>query len=94
MKLKKGKISSDVKAKVVLDALREIETLSQIGSRHKVSPAQICQWKKHAVANLPLSFSNRASKERQEQEDLVNDLYQQIGRLKVENDWLKKKLQL
>jgi transposase-like protein len=93
-RLKKEKIGSDVKAKVVLDALREEQTLSQLGSRYKVSPAQICQWKKQAVANLQSTFSKKGHKDLQEQEDLVRDLYEQIGRLKVENEWLKKKLQL
>jgi transposase-like protein len=94
MKLKKGKIGSDVKAKVVLDAFREEQTLSQLGSRYKVSPAQIGQWKKQAVANLQLTFSGKGHKETQAKEELVRDLYEQIGRLKVENEWLKKKLQL
>jgi transposase len=94
IRLKKGKISSEMKAKVVLEALKEEQTLTQIGSRYKVSPAQVCQWKKQAVANLQLSFSNKATRDLQEKEDLVRDLYEQIGRLKVENEWLKKKLQL
>lgn len=94
MRLKKGKISSDVKAKVVLDALKEEKTLSQIGSQYKVSPAQICQWKKMAVTNLQLAFSGKGQRDLQEKEELVRDLYEQIGRLKVENEWLKKKLQL
>ncbi len=93
-RLKRGRISSEVKSKVVLEALREVQTLSQIGSRYKVSPTQISQWKKLAVGSLHEAFSGKGNRDTQEKEELVRDLYEQIGRLKVENDWLKKRLQL
>ncbi len=93
-RLIKGRISSEVKSKVVLEALREVQTLSQIGSRYKVSPAQICKWKKLAVGSLQEAFSGKGNRDLQEREELVRDLYEQIGRLNVENGWLKKRLQL
>ena len=93
-RLKKGRIGSETKTKVVLEAFREDKTLSQIGSQFKVSPAQISIWRKQAISNLHLTFSTKGNRDAEVNEELVRSLYEQVGRLNVENSWLKKKLQM
>ena len=67
------------------------KTVAELSQEYKVHPTQIVQWKKQLMDSLPEIFSVRQKKERQEQELLTNELYQQIGQFKVELDWLKKK---
>lgn len=82
---------SAFKAKVALEAIKGEKTLTQLSSEFGVHPNQIGQWRKQVLETLPDLFSNRRQKEDKEQEDLVSELYRQIGQLKVEMDWLKKK---
>lgn len=80
------------KKKVVLEALKENETMAQLSSRFEVNRVQIQSWKKQCVDNLSLLFSSKADdKKERQQTELVEELYKQIGMLKVENDFLKKK---
>ena len=82
--------SAAFKAKVALEALKERETINQIASRYEIHPNLITQWKKQLLDGLPDCFGKKqhqASKE----DVLKDELYQQIGKLKVEVDWLKKK---
>ncbi len=83
--------SPEFKAKVALEAVRSGLTANQIASKYEVHAVQVSQWKKELLANLASVFKGkRPSKSNDEQEDPAK-LYEQIGRLKVENDWLKKK---
>jgi transposase len=86
--------NSAFKAKVALEAIKGEKTLTQLSSEFGVHPNQIGQWRKQVLETLPDLFSNRRQKEDKEQEDLVSELYRQIGQLKVEMDWLKKKSQM
>ena len=79
------------KAKVALEALKEEKTISQLSSEYGVHPNQIQQWKKHLLSELPSIFSRNGGRNKDEKEDLTDELYKQIGQLKVELDWLKKK---
>jgi putative transposase len=81
------------KAKVALEALKGEKTLAQLSSEFGVHANQIRQWRKHLLDELPKVFSDRRKKGEQEKEDLISELYRQIGQLKVEVDWLKKKSQ-
>ena len=54
-------------------------------------PVQIIQWKKQVVEELPVLFASKRSREAKTEEELKASLYQQIGQLKVELDWFKKK---
>jgi len=86
--------NSAFKAKVALEAIKGEKTLTQLSSEFGVHPNQIGQWRKQVLKALPDLFSNRHHKEDKEQEDLISELYRQIGQLKVEVDWLKKKSQM
>lgn len=82
------------KAKVVLEALREQKTIAQLSSIFSVHPTQIVKWKHKVIECLPSLFSEPGKKESPEGSGLIESLYQQIGQLKVESDWLKKKIGL
>lgn len=82
------------KAKVALEAIKEEKTLAQLSSEFEVHANQIGQWRKQVLKELPNLFSNRRKRQDREQEDLISELYRQIGQLKVEVDWLKKKSQI
>ena len=83
--------SPKFKARVAVEAIRGERTLSQLGSQFKVHPIQIAKWRKSALEQLPELFvDGRKSKSRNGEAD-GDALYEEIGRLKVELDWLKKK---
>lgn len=81
------------KAKIALEAVKGDRTIAQIAGEFSVHPNQIRQWRAHLLEILPEMFSNRKPQEEKAQDELVDELYRQIGRLKVELDWLKKKSQ-
>jgi len=89
--MKRKTYSASLKAKAVLEAIRGQRTLNEIASSYGVHPNQLGQWKKQALEALPDIFSNRRARSQAGEEALRDRLYQQIGQLKVELDWLKKK---
>ena len=91
MKNKRRNHSAAFKAKVALAATKGDKTIAELASHYDVHPNQIAKWKKQLVESLPELFSRSRHKEKQKQDDLTEYLYQQIGQLKVELDWLKKK---
>jgi transposase len=80
------------KAKVALEVIKEIESITQVCSRYSIHPTQAKQWKQQLLGNVENIFSSRAGSELQAKNDIIDELYKQIGQLKVELDWLKKKL--
>jgi putative transposase len=82
--------SAELKTKVALEAIKGQKTANKIASEYGVHPSQIAQWKKQALDGLPEVFSTRASQQRQSEEALIANLYQEIGHLKVQLDWLEK----
>ena len=84
--------SAETKAKVVIAAIKGQHTASELASMYGVHATQIGMWKKKALEELVQLFTSRRSSAVREQEDLTATLYQQIGQLKVELDWLKKKV--
>lgn len=88
------KLDAAFKAKVALEVVRGEKTTSQIASEYGVHPNQIGQWKKRLLEELPSLFSDRRKREEKEGVAETDELYRQIGQLKVELDWLKKKSQL
>ena len=86
------RFSPQFKAKVAVEAIRGHKTTAQLAGEHQVHPGQIAQWKKQLLDAAQQVFSDRPDQDRRQQEELVAQLYQQIGQLKVELDFLKKKL--
>jgi transposase-like protein len=83
--------SPDYKAKVALAAIKGELTVSEISSNYGVHGTQVTKWKKQAMDELNQVFSDKREKKDKSQEQLIDELYKQIGQLKVELDWLKKK---
>ena len=91
MSTSRRKFSKEFKAKVVLESLKERETLESLAKKYELQPTQISMWRSQALRN----FSNVFSNEVPDDKEIANQtqvLYAQIGQLKVENDFLKKKL--
>ena len=80
------------KAKVALEAIRSENTIAELASRYEIHRALVMRWKKEVLTALPDIFGIAKEKEQKDQQKLVEELYRQIGQLKVENDWLKKNL--
>lgn len=89
---KRRTIAAETKVKVALAALRGEKTINQIAADFGVHPVQISQWKKELTENATELFRDRRA--RDDQEKLVAELYQQIGQLQYELNWLKKKVGL
>ena len=83
--------TAEIKARVALAAIKGDRPVNEIAAMYGVHPTMITKWKKQALQELPQVFANRRSALVRAQEDLTGSLYQQIGQLKVELDWLKKK---
>ena len=86
--------SGAFKAKIALEAIKGEKTIAQLASDNGVHSNQIGQWKKRLLYELPGIFSDRRKKTEKESEELTSELYRQIGQLKVELDWMKKKSEL
>ena len=86
--------SASFKAKVALEAMKGQYTVNEIASRYSLHPNLVTNWKKLALTQLPELFSDQRSRAARDEDDLKAQLYQQIGQLKVELDWLKKKVGL
>ena len=84
--------SSEFKARVALAAIKGDKTIQQLAAHYEVHPNQITKWKKQALAALPEVFSGKIQAADAATESLQASLYEEIGRLKVELGWLKKKL--
>lgn len=83
---------SRFKARVVLEALRNDRTIAAVASEHGVHANQITKWKKVVLDELPGLFSTKRERDQRDNEALQAELYRQIGQMKVELDWLKKKV--
>ena len=84
---------SALKAKVALEAIKGEKTIAQLASEYRVHPNQIGQWKKKLLKELSSLFSDRRERQDKSRDELESELYRQIGQLKVEVEWLKKKSQ-
>lgn len=94
MKQQRKTYSSDLKVRIALEAIKGQKTINEIAGHYGVHPNQVTQWKKQALEGLPELFSQRRARVAEDDEALKAQLYQQIGQLKVELDWLKKKVGL
>lgn len=93
MRKSRRRFSPSEKAKIALEALKGIHPISEIAQRHAVHPTQVNAWRKALVDRLPELFADKRghSSSEGDQEQLIDELYKQIGQLTVERDWLKKK---
>jgi transposase len=94
-KRSRRKFSAEFKTKVVIEALKERYSVEELARKFDLHPNQISIWKKEFLSKASIAFESESdqAEDRKVQEDTVEKLYAQIGQLKVENDWLKKKLQ-
>lgn len=83
---------AELKAAVVLEALKEQLTMEEISSKYEVPVHQIHRWKKQAKENMAKLFQRGKKKEEKEKDALIEKLYKELGKATVERDWLKKKL--
>jgi transposase len=93
MSMKRKSYSPQFKAKVALAALKNDEPIAELAVRFEVHPTMINNWKR-ALIDSAADVFDKGQKTRKQTEARVDDLYRQIGRLKVENDFLSKKLSL
>ena len=91
--MRKG-FNAEFKAKVALEAIKEEKTIAELSSKYEVHRTQITDWRKRALGGVKEIFKGKQEKVSKENEKLVDELYRQIGQLKVENEWLKKKAAL
>jgi transposase len=91
MSKKAKQYSAQEKAKVAMEAIKGDLTMAQISSRYGVHASQINRWKKEAMEAMVSGFSSKPKAVDTSQTELIGQLYQQIGQLTVERDWLKKK---
>ena len=92
MAQRRTRYNAEFKFRLALEAAKGQQTINELASQHGVHPNQIGQWRKQLLEGLPSLFANGRSKAAQNDEALQARLYEEIGRLKVELDWLKKKL--
>ena len=85
------KYDAALKAKIAQEAVKGDKTIREISSAYGVHPNQIMKWKKQLLEGLPSIFSDKKAKAEKEKEEQEAELYRQIGQLKVELEWLKKK---
>jgi transposase-like protein len=88
---KRRRHSNQFKFKVALEASKGLKTLNEIASEYNVHPNQVSNWKKELLEEGATVFGSNISRQLQEQEARETELYEQIGRLKMELEWLKKK---
>ena len=89
---KRKSYSAAFKAKVAVESIKGQATVAELASRFGLHPNQISTWKKQALSSLPDAFSSRRKKQETDTDELQSALYEEIGRLKIELDWLKPEL--
>jgi transposase-like protein len=91
MSKKRRQHSPDLKARVGLEALKGIEPVHAIAAKYQIHPVQVSQWKKEIAERLPEVFAGKADHDAEAAKEREKELYEEIGRLKMELEWLKKK---
>lgn len=90
-KRQRKQYSADLKARVALEAIKGQRTIQEIGSHYGIHPNMVTNWKKQLLDGAAEIFSTGRGQARESDEQLKAELYQQIGKLQVDMDWLKKK---
>ena len=94
MKQQRKKHSGAFKAKVALEAVKAERTLNELAGHFEIHPTQVVQWKQRLVAGASDLFTGGIDRDAVQEAQLRDRLYQEIGQMKVELDWLKKKHEL
>ena len=94
MKQQRKKHSGAFKAKVALEAVKAERTLNELAGHFEIHPTQVVQWKQRLVAGASDLFTGGIDRAAAQEAQLRDRLYQEIGQMKVELDWLKKKHEL
>ena len=92
MRVKRKSYTAAEKGKIALESIRGTLTQNELTSKYGVHNTQVSVWKKQLLAGVPEIFSDKRRGKDVAQENLVDELYKQIGQLTVERDWLKKNL--
>jgi transposase len=90
--MKRKSHTKHLKSKVAVAAIKGQQTANEIASEFGIHVSQVNRWKKEALESLPLVFGNTQAKAEKEAEKERDRLYQKIGKLQVEIEWLKKNL--
>lgn len=90
MPIQQKQYNTDSKANFAFRAIRGTKAANEIASEYGVHPTQIAEWKKLVLERIPELFNTRGNEKQRVEEALIATLYQQIGQLKVELDWVKK----
>jgi len=90
MSIKKRRFTSEFKARVALDAIRGDLTINEIATKYDVHASQIAKWKQKALSYVKSGFTDNRKNLAASDQQLTEQLYQQIGQMKVELDFLKK----
>ena len=91
MTKKRKQHSKEFKAKVALEAIKGVHTMSELATRFQVHPTQIAKWKKQLSSRASVLFERGSQVDSADEDKLTGPLYEEIGRLKMEVDFLKKK---
>ncbi len=91
MSKKRRRFGAEFKFQVALEAAKGLKTLNELSSQYGVHSNQISSWKRELLEDGVTVFSSNSARQLREQEALQTELYEQIGRLKMELEWLKKK---
>lgn len=84
--------SNEFKARVALEAIKGYKTINELTKEYQVHPNAISKWKKQLLESVSEIFNGKRGPKGEENTELTDQLYRQIGKLQVELDWLKKKL--
>ena len=92
MTRQKRRHGAEFKARVALEAVKEQKTMAELASQFGIHPTQISQWKQQMLAGVPDLFGEGRPKREKDDQELQAELFQQIGKLQMELEWLKKKV--
>jgi len=90
MSQRRKRHSAEFKARVALEAIKGLKTAGELAREYQVHPTQISQWKRQLLEKLPEAFRNNKTSVDTAAQEATAPLYEEIGRLKMELDWLKK----
>jgi transposase-like protein len=92
MSVQRKRHTAQFKFQIAVEAIKNDQTVNQLASKHGLHPSQISQWKRQLLAEGATVFSTTTAQQLRQQETLQAELYEQIGRLKMDLEWLKKKV--